>query len=191
MKQRKIFKVVLAWSIVLLIFGSAAFAGTTGKIAGIIKDKDTGERLPGVAITIEGTTMGAAANEKGEYFILNVTPGIYKLKANLIGYTSVEIDQVQVLLDLTTTINFELSVQAVEVRGVTVTAERPIFEPDLTSTVYITTAADIVHRPVINSDGIIQRSPGVVFDPIAGPINQGTQGTVIGNEGSRVTDTAN
>ena len=182
---------MLAWSIVLLIFGSAAFAGTTGKIAGIIKDKDTGERLPGVAITIEGTTMGAAANEKGEYFILNVTPGIYKLKANLIGYTSVEIDQVQVLLDLTTTINFELSVQAVEVRGVTVTAERPIFEPDLTSTVYITTAADIVHRPVINSDGIIQRSPGVVFDPIAGPINQGTQGTVIGNEGSRVTDTAN
>ncbi|KPL04994.1 MAG: hypothetical protein AMJ73_02965, partial [candidate division Zixibacteria bacterium SM1_73] len=32
---------------------------------------------------------------------------------------------------------------------------------------------------------------GVVFDPIGGPINQGTQGTVIGNEGDRVTDTAN
>ncbi|MFH1335964.1 MAG: TonB-dependent receptor [Candidatus Zixiibacteriota bacterium] len=191
MKQRKIFKVVLAWSIVLLIFGTAAFAGTTGKIAGIIKDTDTGERLPGVAITIEGTTMGAAANEKGEYFILNVTPGIYKLKANLIGYTSVEVDQVQVLLDLTTTINFELSVQAVEVKGVTVTAERLIFEPDLTSTAHITTAVDLIHRPVINTDGIIQRAPGVVFDQIAGPINQGTQGTVIGNEGSRVTDTAN
>jgi hypothetical protein len=191
LKQSQIFKVVLVWSISLLIFGTAAFAGTTGKIAGIIKDKDTGEQLPGVAVTIEGTTMGAAANEKGEYFILNVTPGIYKLKANLIGYTSVEVDQVQVLLDLTTTINFELSVQAVEMKGVTVTAERPIFEPDLTSTVYITTAADIVHRPVINTDGIIQRAPGVVFDQIAGPINQGTQGTVIGNEGSRVTDTAN
>jgi hypothetical protein len=167
------------------------WAGTTGKIAGIAKDKDTGERLPGVAVVIVGTTMGAAANEKGEYFILNVPPGVYKLKATLIGYAPVEIDQVQVLLDLTTTIDFELTSQAVEVKGITVTAERPIFEPDLTSTAHITTAVDVIHRPVINTDGIIQRTPGVVFDPIGGPINQGTQGTVIGNEGDRVTDTAN
>jgi outer membrane receptor protein involved in Fe transport len=182
---------VLTWSIVILVFSSWVYAGTTGKIAGIVKDKDTGERLPGVAVTIEGTTMGAAANEKGEYFILNVPPGVYKLRATLIGYTSVEVDQVQVLLDLTTTIDFTLASQAVEVKGVTVTAERPIFEPDLTSTAHITTAADVIHRPVINSDGIIQRTPGVVFDPIAGPIDQGTQGTVIGNEGRRVIDTAN
>ena len=182
---------VLAWSMSLFILTSIGFAGTTGKIAGVIKDKDTGEQLPGVAVTIEGTTMGAAANEKGEYFILNIPPGVYKLKANLIGYTPVEIENVQVLLDLTTTINFELSTQAVEVKGVTVTAERPVFEPDLTSTAHITTAVDLIHRPVINTDGIIQRAPGVVFDQIAGPINQGTQGTVIGNEGDRVTDTAN
>ena len=167
------------------------WAGTTGKIAGIAKDKDTGERLPGVAVVIVGTTMGAAANEKGEYFILNVPPGVYKLKATLIGYAPVEIDQVQVLLDLTTTIDFGLTSKAVEMGGVTVTAERPIFEPDLTSTAHITTAVDVIHRPVINTDGIIQRTPGVVFDPIGGPINQGTQGTVIGNEGDRVDDTAN
>jgi outer membrane receptor protein involved in Fe transport len=167
------------------------WAGTTGKIAGIIKDKDTGERLPGVAVTIMGTTMGAAANEKGEYFILNVPPGVYKLKASLIGYTPVEVDQVQVSLDLTTTIDFELIAQPVEVGGITVTAERPIFEPDLTSTAHIITSVDVIHRPVINTDGIVYRTPGVVFDPIGGPINQGTQGTVIGNEGDRVTDTAN
>ncbi len=182
---------MLAWSISLFILTSIGFAGTTGKIAGVIRDKDTGEQLPGVAITIEGTTMGAAANEKGEYFILNIPPGVYKLKAALIGYTPVEMDKVQVLLDLTTTINFELSAQAVEVKGMTVTAERLIFEPDLTSTAHITTAVDLIHRPVINTDGIIQRAPGVVFDQIAGPINQGTQGTVIGNEGDRVNDTAN
>jgi hypothetical protein len=191
LKKRNILKVMLAWSISLFILTSMGFAGTTGKIAGVIKDKDTGEQLPGVAVTVEGTTMGAAANEKGEYFILNIPPGLYKLKANLIGYTPVEMSNVQVLLDLTTTINFELSAQAVEVKGVTVTAERPVFEPDLTSTAHITTAVDLIHRPVINTDGIIQRAPGVVFDQIAGPINQGTQGTVIGNEGDRVTDTAN
>ena len=177
---------------VLLVQGrDSVWAGTTGKIAGIIKDKDTGERLPGVTVMIMETTMGAATNEKGEYFILNVIPGVYRLKASLIGYTPVEIDQVKVSIDLTTTIDFELVAQPVEVGGITVTAERPIFEPDLTSTAHIITSVDIIHRPVINTDGIVYRTPGVVFDPIGGPINQGTQGTVIGNEGDRVTDSAN
>jgi outer membrane receptor protein involved in Fe transport len=187
---------VLFFSLFLLAFllvqsRDTVWAGTTGKIAGVIKDKDTGERLPGVAVVIVGTTMGAAANEKGEYFILNVVPGVYTLRASLIGYTPVDVDQVSVSLDLTTTIDFELTPQPVEVGGITVIAERPIFEPDLTSTAHIITSADLVHRPVINTDGIIYRTPGVVFDPIAGPINQGTQGTVIGNEGDRTIDTAN
>jgi outer membrane receptor protein involved in Fe transport len=167
------------------------WGAVTGKIAGIIKDKDTGEPLPGVTVMILGTTMGAAANEKGEYFILNVPPGVYKLKASLIGYTPVEVDQVKVSLDLTTTIDFQLTAQPVEVGGITVTAERPIIEPDLTSTAHIVTSVDVIHLPVINSDGIIYRTPGVVFDPIGGPINQGNVGTAIGNEGNRVTDTAN
>ena len=191
MKNKHILKLVLAGSILVFVFASLVYGGTTGKIAGIVKDKDTGEPLPGVAVMIEGTTMGAAANEKGEYFILNLPPGVYKLKATLIGYAQVEVENVSVSLDLTTTIDFELVSEAVEVRGVTVTAERPIFEPDLTSTAHIITSVDVIHRPVINTDGIVYRTPGVVFDPIGGPINSGTQGTVIGNEGDRVTDTAN
>jgi hypothetical protein len=197
--KKTIYKSVLVFflSLALLLILPLAqgkqllWAGVTGKIAGIVKDKDTGEPLPGVTVVILGTTMGAAANEKGEYFILNVPPGVYKLKASLIGYTPVEVEQVKVSLDLTTTIDFQLTAKAVEVGGITVTAERPIIEPDLTSTAHIVTSIDVIHRPVINSDGIIYRTPGVVFDPIGGPINQGTQGTVIGNEGDRVNDTAN
>ena len=191
MKNKHILKLMLTAGLLLFVCSSLVFGGTTGKIAGVITDKDTGERLPGVAVVIVGTTMGAAANVNGEYFILNVLPGVYKLRATLIGYAPMEFDNVSVSLDLTTTIDFELVSEAVEVRGVTVVAERPIFEPDLTSTAHIITSVDVVHRPVINTDGIIYRTPGVVFDPIAGPINSGTQGTVLGNEGNRVIDTAN
>ncbi len=191
MKNKRIPKLVLTGSILLFVFASVIYGGTTGKIAGVIRDKDTGEPLPGVAVVIQGTTMGAAANEKGEYFILNVPPGVYELRATLIGYAPMDVENVSVSLDLTTTIDFELSSEAIEVRGVTVTAERPIFEPDLTSTAHIITTADVIHRPVINTDGIVYRTPGVVFDPIAGPINQGNVGTALGNEGNRVTDTAN
>jgi hypothetical protein len=158
-------------------------AATTGKIAGVIKDKQTGEPLPGVSVMIVGTTMGAATDIKGQYFILNLPPGLYRLRATLIGYAPMEIENVAVSIDLTTTIDFNLASEAV--------AEKPLIEQDLTSTAHIISSADIIHRPVINTDGIIYRTPGVVFDPIAGPINSGTQGTVIGNEGDRVTDTAN
>jgi outer membrane cobalamin receptor len=191
LETKCILKLVLASCILLFAISSLVQAGTTGKIAGVVTDRETGERLPGVAVTIVGTTMGAAADQDGQYFILNVVPGLYKLRAQLIGYTPMEVDNVSVSLDLTTTIDFQISSEALEMAGVTVTAERPIFEPDLTSTAHIITTADVVHRPVINTDGIIYRTPGVVFDPIAGPINQGTQGTVLGNEGNRVADTAN
>lgn len=191
METKRILKLVLASSILLFAISPLVQAGTTGKIAGVITDRETGERLPGVAVTIVGTTMGAAADQDGQYFILNIVPGVYKLKAQLIGYSPMEVDNVSVSLDLTTTIDFQLSSEALEMAGVTVTAERPIFEPDLTSTAHIITTADVVHRPVINTDGIIYRTPGVVFDPIGGPVSQGTQGTVLGNEGNRVADTAN
>ena len=191
MKNKFFISKAIVGLFLFLFVAPLIFAGTTGKISGVIKDKDTGEGLPGVSVAIMGTTMGAATNLKGEYFILNVSPGMYELKATLIGYAPMEIDKVQVSLDLTTTIDFQLTSEAVEVGGITVTAERPLIEKDLTSTAHIITSADVIHRPVINSDGIIQRTPGVVFDPIAGPINQGTQGTVLGNEGDRVNDSAN
>jgi outer membrane receptor for ferrienterochelin and colicin len=191
LKSKRILKLMLTAGLLLFVSSSLVFGGTTGKIAGVIIDKDTGEPLPGVAVVIVGSTMGAAANENGQYFILNVLPGVYTLRATLIGYASTEVEKVSVSLDLTTTIDFQLVSEAVEVRGVTVTAERPIFEPDMTSTAHIITSVDVIHRPVINTDGIVYRTPGVVFDPIGGPINSGTQGTVLGNEGNRVTDTAN
>ena len=51
-------------SVVLLVMllAAAAFAGTTGKIAGAITDKQTGEPLPGVNVIIAGTNIGAATN---------------------------------------------------------------------------------------------------------------------------------
>lgn len=42
------------------------FAGTTGKLSGTIKDKQTGEPLIGANIIIEGTNFGAATNVNGE-----------------------------------------------------------------------------------------------------------------------------
>ncbi|MGE5805540.1 MAG: carboxypeptidase-like regulatory domain-containing protein, partial [Ignavibacteria bacterium] len=50
---------------VLSIFADVNFAGTTGKIAGKVTDKETGEPLPGVNIVVKGTTLGSTTDIEG------------------------------------------------------------------------------------------------------------------------------
>ncbi|MBD3223923.1 MAG: TonB-dependent receptor, partial [Caldithrix sp.] len=101
--------------ILFLVFTcSSLYAGVTGKIAGVVTDKTTGEPLPGVNIIIDGTTMGASTDESGYYVILNVPPGTYTLKAMYVGYTNVIVEEVKVSVDLTTRMNFEMGQTTLE-----------------------------------------------------------------------------
>jgi outer membrane receptor protein involved in Fe transport len=148
--------------LVLLFFSSASWAGTTGKLAGVVKDTQTGEALPGVAVQIVGTTIGAATNIDGEYFIINVPPGRYRIKASLVGYTPVEVKDVKVSLDLTTNIDFNLTTQTIDMGTVTVEAERPIVEVDVTTTRTYFESKDFVRAPVSNIQGAVGLTAGSV-----------------------------
>jgi len=164
----------LAVIMLVLMVGVSAWAGTTGKIAGIVTDKETGEPLPGVNVVIIGTTTGAATNINGEFFIINVPPGNYTLRANLIGYRPVEVKNVQVSVDLTTTIDFQLTTQAVEMGTITVEAVRPLIEKDITSSRTTITPARITDSA---ADGIVNAAnltAGAVLGSFrGGRINQG------------------
>ena len=139
--------------IMLILMGAvSAWAGTTGKIAGKVTDMESGESLPGVNVLIVGTTTGAATNINGEFFIINVPPGNYTLRANLIGYRPVDMKNVLVSVDLTTTIDFQLTTQAVEMGTITVEAQRPLIEKDITSSRTTIRPAQITDSAV---DGIV------------------------------------
>jgi hypothetical protein len=117
-----------------MLWTTAAYAGL-GKIAGVIKDAQSGQALPGVNVTIVGTTMGATTDLNGRYFILNVPPGTYQLKASIISYEPVVVSDVVSRLDVTTTVDFQLKATVVEVgEEVTIVAERPLVDKTLTAT---------------------------------------------------------
>lgn len=97
--------------ILIFLINYSLFAGTTGKISGQVIDSETGLPLIGVNVVIEGTAMGAATDPDGYYAILNVSPGEYTLKASMIGYQLVVQTNVQVMVDLTTPINFEMGLR--------------------------------------------------------------------------------
>ena len=146
-----------------------AFGGTTGKIDGTITDAATGEALPGVNVVLDGTTMGAATDLNGYYFVLNVSPGTYSLKVLMIGYQVQTIQNVKVSVDMTTNIDLKLSETVLDAgTEVTIVAERPIVQKDMTSSLSAVGADEIESMPVQEVADILELQAGLVRDGVGG-----------------------
>ena len=79
-------------------------------------DKETGEPLIGANVMIDGTALGAATDIDGNYFILQISPGAYKIRFSMIGYQTLVMDDVRIRVDLTTTLDGKLTQSAVGLR---------------------------------------------------------------------------
>lgn len=123
-------KTLLALVVLLTFCMSSAFA-QTGKISGTVTDAETGEPLPGVNVILVDTDLGAATGPEGQYNILNVPPGSYSLRAQIIGYAAVTKTGVNVNIGLTRTVDFEMQVEAIAGQEVVVEASQPIVQRDV------------------------------------------------------------
>lgn len=154
--------IVAAVWICSIILACPAKGGTTGKIAGKVLDAQTKEGLVGVNILLVGTSMGGASNIDGDYFILNIPPGTYELRASAVGYAPSVISRVNVTVDQTTRIQFSLQSQSVELGEVVVSATRPIVQKDLTSTVASVTGEQLATLPLEDVSSVVDLQAGVV-----------------------------
>ncbi|MHA1584413.1 MAG: TonB-dependent receptor [Promethearchaeota archaeon] len=144
---------------------SIVFSGTTGKLAGKITDFSTGEALPGVNITIEGTMLGAATDIDGNYTILNLAPGTYTVHFSFIGYQETVVKNISINVDFTTRLDQTISESSVELGEVEVIAERnPIVRQDLTNTQVAVNSETINSLPVDEINQVIQLQAGVITD---------------------------
>jgi len=141
-----------------------ARAQNVGRIAGTVSDAATGEPLPGANIVIDGTIRGTSADVDGEFFILNLPPGRYALRGSMIGFQETVVVDVIVSANRTTTVDFELQEQTVDVGEIVVAAERPPVERDKTSTSYIVRAEDVESLPGIRDIGDVLRLQPDVID---------------------------
>lgn len=152
--------------IALAFSASAVFAGSTGKIAGKVVDKSTGETLPGANVVIEGTTLGAVTDPDGNYFIINVPPGSYTVNASMVGYHKATQTNVRVFIDLTTTVNFSgefgLVEETIQLAEITVVAELPVVQPDISANVANISAQDVESLPLTSVNEVVQLEAGVL-----------------------------
>ncbi|MFQ5772473.1 MAG: carboxypeptidase-like regulatory domain-containing protein, partial [bacterium] len=154
--------IVLTLVLIFLVTGNV-LAGTTGKIAGKVIDQKTGEPLIGANVVIVGTTMGASTDNDGFYFIINVPPGNYSVTTSYIGYEMLTQSEVLVNVDRTTTLDFALTPEAVELGAVTVLAERPIIEQDVTGSTEILDTGYIERLPIIDLKDITRLQSGIYY----------------------------
>ncbi len=103
----------------------------TGKIVGVVTD-EKGIPLPGVTLEISSPAlMGGVhylvTSEKGDYRLMNCSPGIYRILCKLEGFQTVARENLRVLLGGTITENIVLKQAALE-KLVTVTAEAPVID---------------------------------------------------------------
>lgn len=155
------YRIQLLTIIGLLFCLSSLFAGTTGKIAGRIVDKDTGEPLWGVNVMVMGTTLGAATDAEGDFVILNVPPGAHTVRASMIGYSNVLINEVRVRIDETTNIQFEMVTESISTDDIIVTAERDIIKKDVSTSVAAIQNDEMEMLPVSSINDVVGLQAGV------------------------------
>ncbi len=151
--------------LIVLLLPCIVLAGSTGKIAGRVTDARSGDPLPGANVVVDGTSMGASADIEGRYVILNVPPGRYSMTASFIGYARMQVTDVRVSTDFTTTVDFALNEGDIQMDVVTVTGEAtPLIRRDLTNPVASISAETIDELPVTDIAEVIALQAGITVD---------------------------
>jgi hypothetical protein len=151
MRFSKIFSAMLC----IFILGIFAYPQIreSGAIQGNVTDK-TGAQLPGVTITLTGTSLIGGArtfltDSKGFYRFPSIPPGPYTVSAELAGFVKLVQEKIQLHAGVTLTVDFVLEESKIE-NEVLVTAVSPTI--DLTSS----TAA-----PVVMTDELLLATPAI------------------------------
>jgi len=150
--------------LLLFLFGQSLFlyGGTTGKIKGKILDSQTNEPLFGANIIVENTTLGAASDINGEYFIINILPGKYTLVVSFIGYKQSKVLEVEVFSDRTTTRDISLAPASLQTNDVVIVAQRDKIETDRTNTASYISSQQIESLPAQEIGDLLQLQAGIV-----------------------------
>jgi hypothetical protein len=119
----------LALALALLAAPASAQIGQ-GRITGVVTDAQ-GAVLPGVTVTATSPaligTQTAVTEADGRYRFPSLPSGVYKLRFELAGFSTLERDNLQVVLGQTITVDNQLSI-ATLAETVSVTGESPVVD---------------------------------------------------------------
>lgn len=173
---------VMSFTAGLLLAAGTLFAQTTsgGNVVGRVTDA-SGSPVPGVTVTLSG--IGAPqtfiTTSTGDYRFLNLSPGDYRVRAELAGFAPVE-RPVVVNVNANSEINFNLKTAVSE--SLTVTAQTPVIDVRNTDTGTDVNEIELREVPSARDPWVVlQTVPGVLVSTVnVGGNESGQQSYFVG-----------
>jgi outer membrane receptor for ferrienterochelin and colicin len=159
---RRMYRLMVAG--LLALSTSPALAGTTGVLEGTVRDKRTGEALPGVNVMLTQIRVGITTDVEGRYVLQNIRAGSYDVRFSHVGYRSYVVKNVLVNADLRTRLNASLEPSTLELEEITVVQEKPLIQRDVTGTTYIMSGEEIAALPLDRSTDVLHLKAGVTSE---------------------------
>ena len=150
--------------IAITVFIMPLIAGTTGKLSGTILNEKTSEPLIGCNIIIENTYLGASSDLNGDYTILNIPPGKFDIRFEMIGYKKLRQEGVLISVDKTTRLDITMKQSVIQGDMVTVKADRKLIQFDVTQSEAIITSDILEEMPVTEVSDVLRLQGGVTQD---------------------------
>lgn len=140
------------------------YAGTTGILEGIVRDKSSKEYLPSVSVQVLDNSMGSVTTPDGYYEIHNIRTGVYSVKFSIVGYKPVIVTNVVINADLRTRIDIEMEQSSVEMKPVEIHSQRPLIQKDQPSTMFSIGETKIQNLPISSFQDVISLQPGTTME---------------------------
>jgi outer membrane receptor for ferrienterochelin and colicin len=171
--KKGVARVLLGLVLTLLVttVASAQNATTTGQIRGRVVDP-AGAPVSAASVTARNTETGqertVTTDASGAYSVRLLPPGTYTVAVEMLGFGRRETPNVRVTIGQSTTINFDLEVQAVRLGAIEVTSAAPPVNVASGGVVQNVTRTEIENLPVlgrdftdfINLSGVVSPDPG-------------------------------
>lgn len=182
MKSINLWGRMVAVAAMLLLVGVPAFAQLqTGALYGTVVD-DQGAPLPGVTVTVsgQGAPIVQVTDAQGRFRFPTLSPGSYRLDAQLEGFSSVEYPNITINVGRNTEIEVTMNAAVEDV--ITVTAESPLLDERRISTGATVSQTELEKIPTARDPwAILQTTPGVLTDRVnVGGNESGQQSSYVG-----------
>jgi hypothetical protein len=151
---------------ILMATASAVFA-QNGAVTGKVVLAGSKEAIEGVTVSVQGTRASTRSAPNGSFSILGVPPGTYTVSARLVGYASVEIRGVEVLMDRTREVNFTLRqsrTDSVEV----INFDPDFIDPSIGTSLITLSAEKVISLPSVTLPGALGVNGGYLQLPRSG-----------------------
>ena len=110
------------------LFSFISVFGQRAVITGTITNKINNEPIPFANIIVQGTGIGAVADEAGRYTIGNLKPGQYNLEVSFVGYRPVTLFEIQVTESRNSIVDIQLEETATTLEAVDIVAANRFYK---------------------------------------------------------------